>query len=172
VAVLLVGLPLTVFSFFGSEWLLGLRRSWDMYSAYAPLVWRVSIVSVLQSILMAFMAHENACSRFRYVKWFVPVLAGEIVLLYCLMGWHVFKPWLPLAVWDAVQGVVEHKLVFAVWMMVGTRAVLVAVAGWCFFRTAEHSNSPSFAEAIEGKRTTKAEGANRESTENGGRDFS
>jgi len=132
-AVVLVGMPLTVFFFFGSAWLLGLRTSWEAYIAYAPLVWKVSVVSVFQSMLVAFMTHENACSRFQYVKWFVPTLAVEAVLLYCLMGWDVFRPWMPEGVWNVVQGVVENKLAFAVWMMMGTKAVLVAVGAWCIW---------------------------------------
>ncbi|NQU38473.1 MAG: hypothetical protein HQ523_00810 [Lentisphaerae bacterium] len=141
--VLFVGLPLVLLSAVGGEWLLSARESWSRYVEYAPLIWRVSVVGVLQSLLMAIMAHENACSRFKYVKWFVPMLVAEIVLLYCLMGWHVFRPWLPQGVWETVQQVVEHKLTFAVWMMVGTRAVLVMVAGWFFFWGREKRNHGS-----------------------------
>ena len=131
-AVLLVGIPLIVFFFFGSEWLLGLRASWKTYVSYAPLVWKVSVISVLQGMLIAFLAHENACSRFQYVKWFAPVLAAEIVLLYGLMGWHVFRPWVPSGMWEAVHVIVKNKLAFAVWMMMATRVVLVTAGVWCF----------------------------------------
>ena len=131
-AMLVIGVPLMIFFILGGEWFLGLRASWSEYVDYAPLLWKVSVVSILQSVLGAFVAHENACSRFRYVKWFVPVLVAEIALLYCLMGWHVFQQVLPAGPWNAVQSVVQHKLVFAVWMMIGTRAVLVLAAGWCF----------------------------------------
>ncbi|MDP7024483.1 MAG: hypothetical protein QGH42_09635 [Kiritimatiellia bacterium] len=134
VAMLLIGLPLLVFFVFGGEWFLGLRASWSQYTDYAPLLWKISIVSILQSVMMALVAHENACSRFRYVKWFVPVLLAEIVLLYGLMGWHELRGVVPTGLWEAVQGVVQHKLTFAVWMMMGTRAVLVLTAGLCFLR--------------------------------------
>ncbi|MBT3294524.1 MAG: hypothetical protein HN383_04580 [Verrucomicrobia bacterium] len=141
VAVLLIGAPLLIFFVSGGEWLLGLRVSWRQYMDYAPLLWKVSIVSILQCVLGAFIAHENACSRFHYVKWFVPILIAEIALLYGLMGWHVFRPWVPGGVWDVVQGVVEYKLGFAVWMMVGTRVVLVLAAGLCFWGGSRRSES-------------------------------
>jgi len=131
IAMLMIGVPLLVFFLFGGRWLLGLRESWSQYVDYAPLLWRISIVSILQSLLTAFIAHQNACNRFKHVKWFVAVLVVETVLLYCLMGWHVFQPWVPAGAWEAVQCVVEHKLRFAVWMMIAARACLVGIGAVC-----------------------------------------
>ena len=127
-AVLLVGVPLTIAFAFGGRWLLELRGAWRQYADYSPYLWRIGIVSTLQGMILAFMQHENACYRFRYIKGFVAVYAIEIVLLYCLMGWTVFRPWLPVEIWEAVQSVVRHKLAFAVWMMLGTRVVLAGIA--------------------------------------------
>jgi len=141
VAMLLIGLPLLVFFVFGGRWFLGLRASWRQYVDYAPLLWKISLVSILQSVLGAFLAHENACSRFRYVKWFAPVLVLEVVLLYGLMGWHELRAVVPAGLWEPVQAVVQHKLAFAVWMMMGTRVVLVLAAGLCLWRESWRSES-------------------------------
>lgn len=134
VAVLCLGVPFVIFTYFFGEWLLGLNEAWRVYIAYAPFVWRVGGVSVLQGLIIAFMAHENACSRFGYVKFFSVVFIAEVILLYCLMGWIVFKSIVPIDVWQMVQNIVSHKLSFAVWMMLATRCLLVAVASIIWLR--------------------------------------
>ena len=120
-----VGVPLAVlFALFAGR-LLDLRPSWSQYAAYAPLLWRVSIVSTLQGMTLAYASHENACYRFGYVKFFLPVLALEMIVLYGCLGWGFFQPHVPPAVWQAVDGLIGPKLDFAVWVMMATRALLM-----------------------------------------------
>ncbi len=141
VAMLVIGVPLLVFFIFGGRWLLGLRLSWSQYVSYAPLLWKIGVVSILQSLLIAFMAHQHACNRFRHVQWFVGVLVLEIVLLYFFMGWHELRGVVPGELWETVQEVVQHKLAFVVWMMIGTRALLTMTAAWCFVRQRPFSST-------------------------------
>jgi O-antigen/teichoic acid export membrane protein len=131
-----VGVPLAVlFALFGGQ-LLDLRPSWSQYAAYAPLLWKVSLVSTLQGITLAYASHESACYRFGYVKFFLPVLAIEMVVLYGCMGWGFFQPHLSHSVWQAVDRLIGPRLDFAVWTMMGTLALLMLPVIWRFKRRA------------------------------------
>jgi len=51
---------------------------------------------------------------------------GEVALLYCLMGWGFFKPWLPGAAWRAVDAAVRPDLSFVVALILLARGAIAA----------------------------------------------
>ena len=125
---LLAGAAVIVVFAAGAGPLFRLRASWRVYLDYAPYVWRLGVISMLDGLIATFLAHENAHGRFAYVKVFLPILAIEIVGIYCLMGWDFFRPHLPAAAWQAVNQITGHKLSLAIYVMLVARLALVVPA--------------------------------------------
>ena len=124
--VLLIGLSISVFLLFCGEWILSLRPAWSQYAAYATFMFPISIIATTDILFNIHITHENACRRFRYLRYFVPVLLCDVVLLYGFMGWGFFKPYLPLELWSAVEGFVHRDLTFIVGFMLAVRLVLAS----------------------------------------------
>ena len=124
VAMAATGVPLVIlFVLFGDR-LMNLRPSWSQYAAYSPLLWKVAAGSTLQGVISAYVSHENACQRFKYVRFFLPVLAVEMAVLYVCMGWGFFQSRMALSVWETVDRMLGSKIEFAVWVMLGARLLL------------------------------------------------
>jgi len=124
--VFLVGILTTLALVFFSDDILGLRASWRAHLHAAPIVWQVGLVMTLHMVMQCHIQHENACRRFRYLKYYAPTVVLEVVLLYSLMGWSVFKPWLPEGLWRSVNGFVVRDLQFIVLFMIAARLITSA----------------------------------------------
>jgi len=121
-----MGLAITGVLFFAGGWLLQLRESWRVHAAYSPLVWQVSLTTALGVVMNCHATHENACKRFTYLRYLVPLVLVEVVVLYGVInGWGLTKSWMPAAIWQAVDSVVRHNLEFIVEFMLAIRAVTV-----------------------------------------------
>ncbi|MBN1558532.1 MAG: hypothetical protein JW951_10360 [Lentisphaerae bacterium] len=120
-----VGAFTTLLLFFVGSWVLSIRPVWREYLAYAPFVWRLGAVTTLQAVITCHVAHETACRRFRFLWYLAPIALIEVVVLYGLMGWSVFRPWLPAALWQWVAGFDVHNLRFIVRGMLAARVVTV-----------------------------------------------
>jgi hypothetical protein len=123
-----IGLPLALLLALFGDRLLDLRPSWRQYLAYAPLLWKVGIISTLQGIIAAYVSHETACYRFGFVKLFLPVLAVEMVVLYGCTGWDFFQGRVSPALWQNVNAWVGPRLPFTIWVMMAVRAILTFFA--------------------------------------------
>lgn len=132
--VLLVGLFSGAVVFFLGERILLMRETWSLYVSYAPFMFPLSLIATVDVLLGVHITHENACSRFRYLRYYVPVVMGGAALLYSLMGWGFFKPYLPASIWLAVDGFVVRDLTFIVGFMVASRLVLLFFMSFDIFR--------------------------------------
>jgi len=133
-AVLCVGGVVSLFLFFSAGWLLSLHSAWRPYALHAPFLWKVGAITTLTSFTNCHVLHENACRRFTYLWYYVPIVILEIGSLYGLMGWPVFRPWLPEGVWLFVNGLIVRDLQFIVSFMLGARlltslCVIVSLRG-------------------------------------------
>ncbi len=118
------GLFVVILACFGRN-ILELRKAWAIYADYAPLIWRVGIITTLHGIIMSYMTHENACKRFRYIRFFVPMIILEIVILYSFMGWGFFQPYLPASLWTRINDIIiPHRLMFAIGVIMTSRVIL------------------------------------------------
>ena len=126
-----LGLGITGALFFVGDWLLQLRESWRVHAAYSSLVWQVSLTTALTVVMNCHATHENACKRFTYLRYFVPLVLVEALVLYGVInGWGMTKSWMPPAIWQGMDAVARHSLEFIVWFMLATRlaiALFVAV---------------------------------------------
>jgi hypothetical protein len=105
-------------------WLLELRPAWRPYSAYAPFMWRMGLVAVSDALQNFHMLHSNACRRFRYLWYYVPLMLLECGMLYGLMGWPFFRPFLPEMLWGAVNGFIVRDLAFVTGVMLVFRGLI------------------------------------------------
>lgn len=76
---------------------------WAEYQEYSRYVWQVGLLAIIKGLQGIFMTHENACRRFRYVWYIVPLYLIEAGVIYSLPAWQVFKPYLPNALWSWVD---------------------------------------------------------------------
>jgi hypothetical protein len=143
VVMLIAGSVVNAGFFFWGRHLMQLRADWRTYAEYAPFIWRLGVVGMLQGVITAYMEHENACRRFLYVKLHVPILVTSMGLLYTLMGWHFFKPWLPLGFWQTVESLVSRDLGFIVNYILAQRLLLTVLVfgdmAWMHIRDKRNS---------------------------------
>jgi hypothetical protein len=133
--VLAIGVVLVLMFALGSGRLLDLRASWRTYADFAPYVWQVALVTSISAFIGIHMTHENACGRFTYLWYYVPVVLLEVGLLYGLMGWEFFRPHLPADMWAWVNGFIRRDLQFVLLFMIGSRvALFVAVLAQVWMR--------------------------------------
>lgn len=126
IVIAVFGLALVALFFFAGGFILSQRPSWRVYAEYAPFMWRLALVTTLNSVFMCHIWHENACRRFRYLRYYAPVVLTEVIVLYVLMGWGLFKPWFPSNLWDAVHVLEVRNLNFIVQAMLVSRLVVMA----------------------------------------------
>ena len=93
----------------------------------------------LQGIIAAYVSHENACSKFAYLKFLVPTILLEIVVLYGVMGWDFFRGRIPTDVWQSVENLIPPRLDFAVGLMMLSRMVLCLFVGAAMWRAKRKS---------------------------------
>lgn len=108
--------------------LLAMRETWRTYVEYSPFIWQLGIAAALRSVVTLHTVHEAACRRFGFLRYYVPIVLVELVLLQCLMGWAFFKPWMPAGLWGFVEGLVHRDLQFVVGFMLATRTITVVCA--------------------------------------------
>jgi len=119
--VLLIGLSVAVALRYGGDLLLSLRSSWRQYADYAPYMWRQAVIATLTVFMSSHLLHETACRRFRCLAYYVPLMGGEAVLLYVLMGWGSMQGILPASWWECVDGWVQRDLGFILSIMLAGR---------------------------------------------------
>ena len=107
-------------------WLLNLNPTWSPYLPYAPLLFPIGMISTLLCLFQVFSAHENAVSRFSYLKYTVPIIILEVVILYGLNMWHVFKPHMHPDTWQAVSNYAVQNLDFSIMVMLLARILVAA----------------------------------------------
>ncbi len=128
-AVLFIGLSLTILMLFGGAFLLSLRESWQRYADYAPYMWRQAMIATLTVFLGVHLLHETACRRFHFLAYYVPLIAGEAVLLYVLMGWDGMQGIVPMVWWNTIDGWVRHDLGFIMSIMLFSRIMATLFVG-------------------------------------------
>jgi len=119
-----VGMAIVVLLRLSARSLLSLRPSWSAYVGYAPYLWRLALMTTLNSVFLCHMWHENACRRFRYLAYYAPLVILEVVILYALMGWPLLQDWLPTVVWEPVARWDVRRLSFIVTAMIVSRAIV------------------------------------------------
>ncbi len=125
-AIMTFGSIFVVLLFYFGRNILELLAAWAIYADYSFLIWRVGIITTLNGIILSYMNHENACRRFSYMKFFVPTIILEIIILYSFMGWGFFQPYISESSWTRVNELIPNRLTFAIWVMMIRRIVLSA----------------------------------------------
>jgi len=121
------------YAIFGGD-ILRLHAAWRQYEAYAPFLWRVGVVTTLSIFLTCHITHENACRRFSYLWYLIPVIGLEVLFLHCSMGWRFFKEYLSPSLWLFVEGLIGRDLRYIVDYMLAARVVI----GLCIVVTTIH----------------------------------
>ena len=123
--VLLAGCALAVVFLLCGDYILTWHSAWRGYRSFAPFIWQVAFVVTGNTLIQCHMMHENACRRFAYLGYYVPIVLVEVGLLYGLMGWPFFKPWLPSSLWAWVNGFIVRDLRFIMGFMLAARLLTV-----------------------------------------------
>ncbi len=104
---------------------LALREAWREYETYAPFLWQIGLVTTANVVVSCHTTHEIATRTFGYLRYVVPVILLELIVLQCLMGWPFFRPWLPAGLWGWVDGWIVRDLRFIVNFMLGARVLVL-----------------------------------------------
>jgi O-antigen/teichoic acid export membrane protein len=110
-----------------SPWLFTLYAPWKQYAEFAPLVWQIGVVGVLQSLVSTYAMHRMARRDFRYLWVTVPVMLAESVWLYVTFGWGAFRGILPVGLWSWVLEHITRSVDYVVLVMLVARVVTVAL---------------------------------------------
>lgn len=100
---LFVGLASLVLVALVVPYVFRLPGPWVGYEEYSKYVWHVGLIAVIKGLQNIFMTHENACRRFRYIWYIVPLYLIEAGVIYSLPAWHAFQPYLPYALWNWIN---------------------------------------------------------------------
>jgi hypothetical protein len=139
---LLIAGSATVVVGLAAGFIFGLRPEWRQYLDYAPYVWRIGIMTTLDSLIAIYTLHEIACRRFEFVRLILPVIVIECVVLYCSFGWGAFQRSVPPAVWQAVATWLPNTLSCAVNIFVIFRIVqvLLLLSHWLWKSRADNQS--------------------------------
>jgi len=104
----------------GINRLFSLVSRWRDYQPYATLVGWLAMTNVFRMAFACFSTHEMACRRFGFVKYSVPIMLLESMLLTCLTGYGYFIPYLPAPWIDWVAALRAARLDFIIGVMFAT----------------------------------------------------
>jgi len=107
-----------------SSWLMGLLPQWRPYQPYAPQVWFIGAMVVLDLTNSIYFTREMACRRFSFLWISIPIVLAECTFLYCSFGWSALQDYLPQDFWKWADSVMPHTLTFALTVMVAARAAV------------------------------------------------
>jgi O-antigen/teichoic acid export membrane protein len=127
-AALALGGLVTVAGLFFGEWLLDLRAEWRKYIGYADLLWQVCLASTCWAAFGFYVQHELACRRFRFMAYAAPLVLGEVLVLYGLNRWDIFRTILSADAWAFGWEHMVGSLQFTVGAIVGVRCLLLLIA--------------------------------------------
>lgn len=83
---------------------------WKAYPEYSKYVWQAGLITMLKGFQATYTSHESACRSFRYVWYMVPLMLLEAAVLYGMPAWSAAQPYLPHALWTAVDGLWTNSL--------------------------------------------------------------
>lgn len=73
-----------------------LKPEWAIYQKFVPhMVCLCLIHAIRGGTLNCFSMHQLACNSFSYIKWFILFGLCDVVLLYGLLGYGFFTPYVP-----------------------------------------------------------------------------
>ncbi len=122
-----LGLAAVAFFIVAAGPVMNLIVSCRPYAEYAPHVWKLALMASLNSAFLCHMTHENACRKFGYLRYYVPIVVLEIVLLYSVWEWGQLRPWVPPTLWQTLDSWIVRDLDHVIGIMLTSR-VLVAAA--------------------------------------------
>ena len=108
-----------------APWLFGLQDSWRVGLPYAGIISVVGLSTACRLTVDCFVVHEQACRRFRYLRFYIPIILLQTLGLYGLMGWGFFEPYLPQCLWQAVEAWPVRTLPFVLWWSAAWQGLLL-----------------------------------------------
>ncbi len=120
----LIGAAIAAVLLLFGDRLLSLRAAWDQYRGYSPFMWKIACVTTLDVLFNCHMIHESACRRFGFLRYLLPLILGEVALLYVLMGWGALEGVLAPGLWQWVNGAYTPSLGFVINFMLATRLIM------------------------------------------------
>ena len=120
----ILGLLVTgLFYCLGDE-ILSQRISWRPFQPYGSMIWILCLLSTVDSLYITHSTHLSARSSFRYLYYFLPLVGMELLFLTALNMWDHLTPWLPVPVWQMINGQSSTQLAFFLAIFMGTRVLL------------------------------------------------
>lgn len=107
-----------------AHWIFSLRPQWQIYQNYSSLVWLIGLLVTIDAIAGIYITSEMACRRFAFLRVTIPIALFECVILYCSFGWAAFRPFLPIEIWDGINGLIPRTLPYAVMIMLVMRMIM------------------------------------------------
>lgn len=141
----IIGAAISVGLLLFGDRLLSLRDAWAQYREYAPYMWRIACVTTLDVLFSCHMIHESACRKFTFLRYLLPLILGEVALLYILMGWGALEGIVPSNAWQFVNSLFSLNLEFVINFMLGAR--LLMAVGVVLDLMRGRPTKPSFASA-------------------------
>ncbi len=137
-----VGLLSAAALFIGGDFILSLRSSWQVFSAYSSVLWKFALLMTLEGLIFAYVAHEKARGRFFYSKIMTPLYMAHIISFYSVMGWGFYEAHLPHKLWQTIDNILDEPgLNFVVWWLLGFQFLLAAIAAFHLWAT-RHEDIP------------------------------
>ncbi len=121
--VLLAGLSIALFLFVYGENILALRPNWQKYSTYSPFMWQIALITTLDTFFQCHFTHETACKSFGFLRYYAPLVAVEIILLWVFMGWEHLSGIIPAGLYQSVHNAIPVSLQSVLIIMLAVRVV-------------------------------------------------
>jgi len=107
------------------------KSDWTVYLPFIPQLFALCILHVIRGSTHSFVIYKTAKNEFGFVPYYMVVFGLEILVLYCLMGYTFFAPWIPTHWMDALASfnpcrlsvvlgiILLHAFAIAVYVVVG-----------------------------------------------------
>lgn len=136
IAIAALVIPLTVLLF-------SLRADWNTYLTFIPHMVVLCIAYSLRGTTHCFVTFEIAQNRFKFVPFFASMYTLEAIGLYSLTGYTFFEPWLPKAVFAAIQQFNPCRLSVILSVMLGINSILLLLTGYLIASARKDDANPS-----------------------------
>lgn len=121
-----IGVFLTVFFGSCSHWLLGLRSAWLPYQSYAWLVGPLCLAVTVDCLIQCHVVHENACRRFLYLRYYLPIVFLEILVFLIILRWPFFNRVFPAIFENELRlSISKDSMLTLLYVMLMARALMV-----------------------------------------------
>jgi O-antigen/teichoic acid export membrane protein len=121
--VIFAGIAISAVLFVVGDRIIDLRPVWKLYHDYAAFMWQIALITTLDTVFMCHVTHESACREFSFLRFYVPLVIIEVVLLGVFMGWGDLRGVVPEDLWQFVNNVVPVGLQSVITIMLVMRLI-------------------------------------------------